>query len=166
MSAEDGFFDGAIALGEEQVPGGGAVKLPEKYEMLAVRCKADGTVHVLDQDVRLAAENGRAVKLRILFFGLLPAHKIDVVAVRRKGQTIVARGSRGHNFLVRAGRDVAQPKGLQAVLFEGLEEVFAVRRNGRLGNVSVVRNVFNAEFLEGGVDLLCCLRIVLAILDE
>ena len=74
--------------------------------------------------MRLAAEHGRAVELGILFFGLFPANKIDVVAVRRKRQAVVARGGRGNDFLIGAGGNMAKPERLQAVFFEGLQQVY------------------------------------------
>src|SRR6202008_3403726 len=63
--------------------------------------------------------------------------------------------------LVGSGGDMAEPQRLQTVFFEGLEEIFAIRRDGSLRNVAIIRNILNGEFFERRVGCLQGLLIPL-----
>ena len=156
LVGEDGFLESAIRFCEEQIPGRRVVEFAQESEMLAVRGKGDGAVDILDQDAGIAAEYRCAEKDGVGFFLFIAADKVDVVTVGRKGEAAVAGGGRFDDFLVAAGGDVVEPEGLESLFFQRLKKIFAIRRNGGMGYVAVIGDIFDGEFLEG-LALLCML---------
>ena len=99
--------------------------------------------------LRRASEHRDAINIEIAVNGVLGFAEIDVISVRREKD--IRDGVRGRdNLRVAAGRDIAQPQAVLALVIHHREQVFAVGGYGGddcLGGISDLRD---AEILERG----------------
>src|SRR5260370_31358886 len=84
-------------------------------EALAVGRKGDGTVHVLNEQARGSPEHGSVVEGSNGLLGILAADEVDVIAIGRKGEAAVARGSGRDDLRVASSWNMAEPEGLEAL---------------------------------------------------
>src|SRR6267378_4401212 len=73
---------------------------------------------------------------------VMPVQVGKALAVGRKGDAAVARGSGCYDLLVAASGNMTEPEGLQTILVEDVEQVFSVGRNSGQGDVTVVGEIF------------------------
>src|SRR5712664_2139933 len=93
-------FERAIAACDLEVDDGGIAMLVQVGEALAVGRKGDGAVHVLNEQARGSPEHGSVVERGDGLLGVLAADEVDVIAIGRKGEAAVARGSGGDDLRV------------------------------------------------------------------
>jgi len=125
------------------------VILAKICEMLAVRRKCDGTVHIANQNAWRAAEHGCLVQNGNRVFGFVAANEVEIVSIRRKRETEITRCGWSDDLRVTTGLYVAKAERLEAILFPYDGEIFSVWGNRGDPGVSVIGKVFDGKMFEG-----------------
>jgi hypothetical protein len=99
--------------------------------------------------LRRATEDRIAIDEENGLDGVFRTAEVDIVAVGRKSETVVAARRGRKDLRVARSGDVAEPDALQAVIGDGTDDVFAVWGDGGVDGFTGVGDLGDGEILEG-----------------